>query len=117
MCFDEPPCGLSDTAHRGTVDPFNVIHFRDRRFSRRGLRKLLLLAARRDRLVDPGFLNDERLYWHIHRYLDERRANEWAARIGVRFPVAYSAPERRAVSLVPGLSRKHSAVYAWAHRG
>ncbi len=69
-----------------------------------------------DRTVDPGFLNDPALWW-AHWYLDERKANEWATRIGYRFPIWYSAPERRSVSLVPGLARNHPAVYAWARRG
>jgi hypothetical protein len=108
-------CGLSDTAHRGTIF-LDVVHFGERRYSKRGLRRLLLLTARRDRLRDPGFLNDPALWW-AHRFLDELRANEWAAKIGVRFPVSFSAPERRSVALVPGLSRKQPAVWAWARRG
>jgi hypothetical protein len=115
VCLNDPPCGLSATAHRGTIF-LGVIHFRDRRFSRRGLRKLLLLCAKRDRLASVNFLNDPGL-WFAYFYLDERKANEWAAQIGVRFPVSFSAPERRAVSLVPGLSRTMPAIWAWARRG
>jgi hypothetical protein len=113
VCFGG--CGLSDTAHRGTTF-LGVTHWRERRMSKRGLRKFLLLLARRRRMADPGYLNASS-YWYIHRYLDERQANEWAAKIGVRFPVSFSAPERRSVALVPGLSRKQPAVWAWARRG
>lgn len=109
-------CGVAEAAHRrGAIDGFDIVHWGDRRVNRRGLRRLFLLVARRDRLLSPDFLNDEGLYF-IHFYLDERKANEWAAQIGVRFPISYSTPERRTVSLVPGLSRSQPAVYAWARR-
>lgn len=107
-------CGLTDHAHKGSIF-LDVVHFGERRVSRRGLRKLLLLCARRDRLRDPEFLNAAGLWWAA-MYLDERKANEWADRIGYRFPISYSLPERRSVALVPGLSRRSPAVYAWAHR-
>ena len=123
VCLDGG-CGLTDNAHRGTIDGFGIVHFAERRVSKRGLRRLFLLCAKRDRLrlnydgqwITRGFLNDPALWWAA-MYLDERKANEWAAQIGVRFPIAYSAPERRSVALVPGLSRRMPAVYAWAHRG
>lgn len=107
-------CGLSDHAHRGSIF-LDIVHWGERRVTKRGLRRFLLLVAKRDRLLDPGFLNEPGLWW-AHFYLDERKANEWAAELGVRFPIRYSAPERRSVSLVPGLSRRQPAVWAWANR-
>lgn len=111
-----PRCGLSARAHRRGAIFLDVVHWHQGPVNRRGLRRFLLLVAKRDRLIDPGFLNSPDLWW-AHMYLDERKANQWAAQLGVRFPIAYSAPERRSVSLVPGLSRRHKAVWQWARRG
>ena len=108
-------CGLSDTIHRGRTF-LGVLHFSDRRMSRRGLRHFLLFVARRERLASPDFLNDDRRYFGLYLYLDEMKANAWAAQLGVRFPISYSLPERRVVALMPGLSRRHPAIYAWARR-
>ena len=116
-------CGIRERSHkRGFIDPFGGVHWQERRVSKRGLRNFLLLVAKRDRTrpvegwTTRGFLNDPGLYWAA-MYLDEQRANEWAGKLGVRFPIALSLPERRTVSLVPGLSRLHPAVWAWARRG
>lgn len=115
-------CGITSRSHRtGFIDPFGVVHWAERRVHKRGLRRFLLLVARRDReqpveqWITRGFLNSPNL-WYAAMYLDERKANEWAAQLGVRFPIAYSLPERRSVALVPGLSRRSPAVYAWARR-
>lgn len=110
-----PGCGIERSHRRGFIF-LGVVHWTERRIDKRGLRRFLLLVAKRDRLGSPDYLNDPGLYW-AHFYLDERKANEWAAQLGVRFPVSYSAPERRTVSLVPGLSRRWPAVWAWARRG
>lgn len=113
ICFGN--CGLGANRHRGSIF-LGIVHWSDRRVTKRGLRRLLLLVAKRDRFASPGFLNDPGLWW-AHMYLDQRRADRWAEQLGVRFPASYSAPERRAVSLVPGLSRRHPAVWMWARRG
>jgi hypothetical protein len=118
-------CAITERSHRnGFIDGFGVVHWAERRVTKRGLRRLLLLVARRDRnrlnydteWLTRGFLNDRALYW-AHFYFDEQRANEWAAKLGVRFPVEFSGPERRVVALVPGLSRSHPQIYQWARRG
>jgi hypothetical protein len=109
-------CGITNRSHERGFIFLDVVHWQERRVMRPGLRKFLLLVAKRDRLAGTDYLNDEGLWW-AHFYLDQRRADQWAKELGVRFPIAYSAPERRAVSLVPGLSRKHPAVWAWARRG
>lgn len=113
VCYGN--CGISARSHRTGFIFLGVVHWAERKFNRRGLRKFLLLCARRDRLDSPHFLNSVDLWWAA-MYLDERRANEWADQLGIRFPISYSRPERLAVSTVPGLSRRHAAVYAWARR-
>jgi hypothetical protein len=90
VCFGG--CGLNTYRHRGSI-VFGVIHWADRRVSRRGLRRLLLLVAKRERLEDPEFLNDRYLgYYHL--WHDEQRANELAAQLGMRFPAEFSRVER-----------------------
>ena len=110
-------CGISEGVHRVGQIHLDVVHWQDRRVNKRGLRRFLLLVAKRDRQLDPGFLNDERAFWWLYLYLDARTVDGWASELGVRFPVAYSGPERRTLSLIPGLSRRHPAVWAWARRG
>ena len=120
ICFGG--CGLSATRHRvGVIDPFNVIHFAERRMTKAGLRRFLLLAARRNRLNDPGYLNSPR-YDHLYIYLDSRAADDLAGRLGVRFPIHLSRNDRLATLTaarkagVP-LSVAHPAIYQWAQRG
>lgn len=116
-------CGLSERAHRGIIDPFDVIHWRERRMTRRGLRRFLLLVARRDRVMpsnaDPsaptrGFLNDgSMLAFHLH--WEEQYANMLASFLGVRFPAELSKHEReRAAKALAGRTRQWPAVTAWA---
>lgn len=110
-------CGLTARARRrGTIDGFGVVHWQERPRNKRGLRHFLLLVAKRNRLASPNYLNTPDLF-HFALYLDQRRADLWAEQLGVRFPIAYSLPERRTVALVPGLSRTHPAIWAWARRG
>lgn len=119
VCLDGK-CGLSDYQHRGIIDPFGTIHWRERRFTRRGLRRFLLLVARRAHENDPGFLNTPetefyRLYWR------EQRANFLAAQIGYRFPASWSREERMRSRWLASkadvhLARDFPAVYAWQDR-
>ena len=122
-------CGLSANAVRGCVDGFGTVHWRERRVTRRGLRRFLLLAARREREADRivndaapvrGYLNARRYRW-LHKYLDARQADRWAAELGIRFPVEFSRQERSecrylAWKFGANLS-KRPAVYSWAYRG
>ena len=111
-------CGLNAYRHRGVIDPFDVIHWSDRRFTRRGLRRLLLLVARRSREDSPAFLNTPGMRFYA-LWWDEQRANSMAAQLGVRFPAAWSSQERLACLASAGrrpLSRTHPAIYAWANR-
>lgn len=118
VCFGG--CGLNDYRHRGVIDPFNTIHWRERRFTRRGLRRLLLLVARRAHENDPGFLNDPRGEWY-RLWWREQRANSLAAQLGVRFPARWSTEERMrsrylAAKADVKLARDFPAVYAWQDR-
>lgn len=118
-------CGLSATQHwKGVLDPFGGIHFADRRFTRRALRNMLILVARRDRESnamlnegDIGYLNlpqFEFFYlWH-----DEVAASRMAMDLGVRLPAKLSRLSRlRCLSLARKQKvklSKRSALYAWA---
>ena len=79
-------CGLSVSRHsRGTIDPFGVIHFAERRFTRRGARNLLLLIARRDREADAGYLNVPVFdWWYV--YHDSVTAARMARSLGFVIP-------------------------------
>lgn len=125
VCFGG--CGIPAWKHRQGRLFLGVIHWNDRQVKRRGLRRFLLLAARRQRETDPGtddsaptrgYLGQPRKFGWLYLYLDETQANAWAAMLGYRFPAAYSRVERaRAMALLRGRSRSHPAVYAWARRG
>lgn len=119
ICLD-PGCGLDPYRQRGTLF-LGVLHWRERRVTRRGLRQFLLLVARRDREADPGYLNERRFRW-LYLYLDEMAANDLAGRLGVRFPVAFSRAERSRCLWYAGKARAritlaHPAAYSWAVRG
>ena len=120
VCFGG--CGLSVNRHRaGTIDPFGVIHWRERRMSKRALRRFLAMVARRNRLNDPGYLNDPRYDW-LYLYLDSRAADDLAGRLGVRLPAHLSRNDRLACLTAARragvhLSVAHPAAYAWANRG
>lgn len=124
VCFGD--CGLTDRAHRGAIF-LGVIHWRERRLTRRGLRRFLLLVAKRDRLQTAwesqdifapprGFLNDPKLAFY-HLWHDEMEANRMASSLGVRFPVEFSLRERSKAQLgLVGRVRQYPAIYAWASR-
>lgn len=112
-------CGLSDYQHRGIIF-LGVIHFRERRFTRRGLRRFLLLVAERSRLADPGFLNGPDQEWYA-LWWDEQRANFLAAQVGYRFPASWSVNERMRSRYLASktnvkLARDFPAVYSWQDR-
>jgi hypothetical protein len=112
-------CGLSERQHRkGVIDPFGVVHFMDRRFTRRALRNFLLLVARRDREYgDLDYLNIPGYDWY-YLWSDETTASMWAASLGVRLPARLSAQSRwKCLTLARKAGVKLSkrpAIYAWA---
>lgn len=114
-------CGVTTRSHRTGFIFLDVVHFEERRVTRKGLRRFFLLLARRNREADPTYLNDPQLGWY-HLWADEQYANALAQVIGVRFPVEFSRTERwRCLWLahkvkVP-ITRTHPALYSWAIRG
>jgi len=112
-------CGLPDKDHwKGVIDPFGVIHYADRRFTRRALRNLLLLVARRDRAADKEFLNLPQFEF-FYLWWDNVTASRMAMDLGVRLPARLSRFDRlRCLQLARkqgvALSRR-SSIYSWAN--
>jgi hypothetical protein len=112
-------CGLSERRHERGVIFLDVVHFADRRFTKRGARNLLMLLARREREADPGFLNDP-IYDFLYPALDALRAQELAGEAGFRLPArlfdrereqARALAERRHVSI-----RRYPKLRSWLRR-
>ena len=77
-------CGLSKTKHREGCLFLGVVHFADRRFTRRAARNLLLLVARMKRESDDQYLNHEVYdWWSLSRCRDCGEDGD-----GVRRPAA-----------------------------
>lgn len=105
---------------RGFIDVFGVVHYSDRRFTRRALRNLLLLVARRNREADPAYLNLPQYEWY-YLWSDNVTASRMALDLGVRLPAHLSHLDRlrclqSAAHQGVRLS-KRSAIYSWAHDG
>ena len=79
-------CGLSATRHREGCVFLNVVHFAERRFTRRAARNYLLLAAKQQRIIDEGYLNDIDLYDWMYVALDSMQAARFARELGFRIP-------------------------------
>ena len=114
-------CGIHMTDHqKGVIDPFGVAHYTNRRFTRRSLRNLLMLVARRDREADPNYLNLPQ-YEFFYLWKDNVTASKMALDLGYRLPARLSRKDRlRCLQLVRrhkvNLSRR-PALYAWATNG
>lgn len=96
VCLSDA-CGIDPKWHRaGVIDPFGglLVHWTDRRWSRAGSRRLLMLAAKvwRER-PESGYLNTPEYAW-LHLYLDSRQAYEWALAAGFRLPAKLSWADR-----------------------
>jgi hypothetical protein len=115
-------CSITVRSHRaGFIDPFNVLHWQERRVTRRGLRKFFLLLARRNREADPTYLNERRFAW-LYLYLDEQYANALGQVLGVRFPIEFSRTERwKCLRLAhkanARITKTNPRAYSWASRG
>lgn len=125
VCVGQLPFGDAACPWRGTrrhlrgfIDVFGVVHYTDRRFTRRALRNMLLLVARRDREADPGYLNLPRYDWY-YLWSDNVTANRMALDLGVRIPAFLSRLDR--MRCIQSAERwnirlsKRSAIYSWAH--
>lgn len=112
-------CGISYAAHWiGTIDGFGVAHFANRRFTRRALRNLLLLVARRDRMADPAYLNLPQFEYY-YLWSDNVAASRMALDLGVRLPARLSRLDRlrcQQLARKAGVKlSKRSAIYKWAN--
>lgn len=86
-------CGLSATRHRTGCIFLGVVHFAERRFSRRAAKNYLMLVARRDREMNDGYLNHEVYdWWYV--WHDSVTAAVMARLLGFRLPAAIFARER-----------------------
>jgi hypothetical protein len=118
VCLSDA-CGIDPKWHRsGTIDPFGVVHFSDRRWTRAGARRFLMLAARawRER-PDSGYLNAPEYTWY-HLYLDSKQAYEWAMAAGFRLPAKLSWADRTtslrmAAKQGVHVAKEYPAVYSW----
>lgn len=114
-------CGLSATRHRQGCLFLNVIHWKERRFTRRAARTYLMLVARMRREADPGFLNEPDLYDWLYVYIDSTEAGRLAMQLGFRLPAAVFDHQReqvRAMAARRGVKlSKRTKVYAWLNRG
>ena len=112
-------CGIASWVRdhdAGFVDPFNTVHFRERRFTRRGARNFLLLVARWERMNDPEMLNDLDLFDWEYQHRDAVRAQSLARQLGFRIPAHLFDYEREMCLL---LARKRGVtlpptIRAWA---
>ena len=117
VCVGE--CGLTPEQHwEGQIDPFGIAHYTPRRFTRRALRNMLLLVAKRDRLADKEYLNIP-AYEFFYLWRDNVVASRLAMDLGVRLPARLSRLDRlRCIQLArkQGVASSHwPAMYAWAH--
>lgn len=112
-------CGLSASRHRKGVVFLNVIHMSDRRLTVQTARTLLLLAAKAQRLADPGYLNDDSLYDWRYEHLDSVAAWRMARKVNYRLPArVFDANRERCLLMAKRrgvkLSEKYPTVYQWA---
>lgn len=110
-------CGLSATRHREGCVFLNVVHFAERRFTRRAARNFLLLVARMDRESDDGYLNIDTFDWW-YLYKDSVTAQRMAQKAGIRIPARLFDHQREMCRLLAArrgvrLSR-YRKVYQWA---
>lgn len=112
-------CGLSATRHRTGCIFLGVVHYAERRFTRRAARTYLMLVARLERENDPAFLNDEVYDW-LYPYIDSVEAGKLAMQLGFRLPAAVFDRQREQVRSLAArrgvkLSRRGN-LYQWLNR-
>ena len=111
-------CGLSATRHRTGCVFLNVVHFAERRFSKRAAKNYLLLVARMDREADGEYLNNIDLYDWFYCYIDSVNAARMAKQLGFRLPASIFARERAMVRLLANRRgvklTKYRKVYQWS---
>jgi hypothetical protein len=111
-------CPISLTRHRkGAIDGMGLIHFADRRFTRRAAKNLLLLVAARERQRNPEYLNIPIFDW-LYIYMDSIRAGQIAMDHGFRLPGhVFDRQRREAMAMAKRRSiavSKWDGFYQWA---
>jgi hypothetical protein len=111
-------CGMPDQVHEQGLVFLNVLHWRERRFTRRGAKHFLMLIAKAKRLVDPEYLNAEEFDWmYIHN--DAVMAQALAGQFGFRIPARlFDIDRMRCARLAQKRGVKLSnypAVYQWTY--
>lgn len=86
-------CGIDASHDRGFLF-LDVVHFRERRFTRRGAKRFLMLVAERNRLLDSGYLNDRKRLGAFYVYHDAVVAQGLAGQLGFRIPARAFEMER-----------------------
>jgi hypothetical protein len=112
-------CGIDVRSHEaGFLDPFGVLHFRERRWTRAGAKRFLVLAARQRRREDPEYLNTEGWDW-FYEYSDAVAAQRMASQLGFRLPARLFLHEKLRSARLARRRRiplsQYPKVYAWAH--
>jgi hypothetical protein len=109
-------CPLPEQAHRHGEVTLDILHWTERRFTRRGAKNFLMLIARQKRLLDPEFLNIPEYDW-MYEYNDSVMAQRMAGQLGFRIPAHLFDMERnRCARLAHKRGVKLSlypAIYAW----
>jgi hypothetical protein len=110
-------CGLSETRHREGCIFLGVVHFRERRFTKRAARNFLMLAARMQRESDEGYLNIPLFDWW-YCYSDSIAAGRMAMECGFRLPAAVFDEQREMCRLLAAKRgvrlSKYRKVWAWS---
>jgi hypothetical protein len=118
--FCDGGCGLVDSAHQRGVFFIGVLHWRERRFTRRGAKNFLSLIAYDRRLHDPEFLNIPEFDW-LYLYNDAVVTQGLAMSFGFRIPARLFAEERekcRRLAFKRGVKLStYPSVYEWARAG
>jgi len=116
--FCDGGCGLPDRTHETGLIFLDVLHWRERRFTRRGAKTFLMLIARQKRLLDPEFLNIPEFDW-MYEYNDSVMAQRMAGQLGFRIPAHLFDIERNRCARLAhkrGVKlSKYPAIYKWAY--
>jgi hypothetical protein len=119
MPFCDGGCGLAyANIHAQGLVFLGVLHWTERRFTRRGAKNFLTTIARHKRLNDPEYLNIPHFDW-LYLHDDAVTAQGWANHLfGFRIPAHLFDRDRdRCVRLAHRRKVKLSnypAVYSWA---
>ena len=78
-------CGIEERLHDKGVYFLGVLHWHERRFTRRGAKRFLSLVARERRESSSEWLNDPKFEW-MYVYNDAVMAQAYARQLGFRIP-------------------------------